>query len=109
MGDITVSPHPSADKLRQLGLGQLDEAEASLIEEHVSHCEPCGRTLADVGTDTFIHALRSSTRLPPLGGVTAAVDAADRATPVAIGGITSAEAAAPPELPPELLAHPRYR
>jgi WD40 repeat protein/serine/threonine protein kinase len=103
MGDATVSPHPSVEKLRQLGLGQLDEAEASAIEDHVSHCEPCGRQLADVGTDTFIDALRRGERLPPLFGATAALDGTDRATPAAAGGDT------PSGLPPELQAHSRYR
>src|SRR5579885_2110339 len=92
MDNLAESAHPSADKLRTFGLGQLDEAEATIIEEHVSHCEPCCRTLAGVGSDTFIDALRRSH--PPGPNPDA---------PLTAGG------AAPLSLPPELLAHPRYR
>jgi WD40 repeat protein len=100
MSDATVSPHPSVEQLRQLGLGQLDEAEASVIEEHVSHCEACGRTLAEVGADTFIHALRSGSRAAPLAEATAALG---------VTGKPPVEAAGPTSPPAELAAHPRYR
>jgi anti-sigma factor RsiW len=109
MSDITLPPHPSAEALRKFGLGQLDEPEASVVEEHVSHCEACGRTLADVGSDTFVHALRTGGRAPPLADATTALPAADPAVPAATDGKTSAEGASLIELPPELQSHPRYR
>jgi len=57
MDNVTQSVHPSVEQLRTFGLGQCDDAESSVIEEHVSHCEACCRTLADVGSDTFTDVL----------------------------------------------------
>ncbi len=65
MNQIAESVHPSVDQLRTFGLGQLDEAEASAIEQHVSRCEACCRTVADVRSDTFIDVLRSSSQAAP--------------------------------------------
>jgi hypothetical protein len=66
MDSLTESAHPSVDKLRTFGLGQLDEAEAAAIEEHVSHCDACCRTLAEARPDTLIEILKraAARRLP---------------------------------------------
>src|SRR5262245_51225588 len=92
MDRLAESAHPSVDKLRTFGIGQLDAAEASAIEEHGSRCDTCCRTLANVGSDTFIDALRSGSHAS--AGQT---EAPARPDPAPIG------------LPPELLQHPRYR
>jgi WD40 repeat protein len=94
--------------LYSFGLGQLQAVEASVIEEHVSHCEACARTVAQVGSDTFIERLRvarepapdSQATLPPV---------AERPEPLPEGAGTSADAPDSTALPPELLQHPRYR
>jgi serine/threonine protein kinase/WD40 repeat protein len=59
---IAESAHPSMETLRTFGSGQLDEAEATVVEEHISRCEPCGRTLAAIHSDSFIHLLRRAHR-----------------------------------------------
>jgi WD40 repeat protein len=94
--------------LQSFGLGQLQAAEASVIEEHVSHCEACARTVAQVSSDTFIERLRvarepapdSQATLPPV---------AERPAPLPESAGTSADAPDSTALPPELLQHPRYR
>jgi WD40 repeat protein len=113
MDSLTESVHPSVSQLRTFGLGQMNAAEAAVIEEHVSHCDACCRTLADVRSDTFIDILRSSSLSAP--GVPASeslTEAPDRPRPVADSGRTSADSPAEPDLisaPTELLQHPRYR
>ena len=98
MGDVPVPPHPSMDKLRQFGLGQLDGPEASTIEAHVAHCDECGRTLMDVGTDTFIAALRAGDRQAPLDGATIALPDSDLGSVAPDGSMSSPGAGPPREL-----------
>jgi WD40 repeat protein len=101
MSNLTGSAHPSVEALQSFGLGQLQAAEASVIEEHVSHCEACARTVEQVGSDKFIERLRaarepapdSQVTLPPLDERSAAL----------------AESPGSTGLPPELVQHPRYR
>src|SRR5579884_3143238 len=113
MNDVPLSPHPSVDKLRTFGLGQLGEPEVTLIEEHVSHCDACCRTLAEVRADTFVDILRSSSEV--VSGTDASeapTMAADEPVALEVGDKTSADSTAAPamiDLPPELLQHPRYR
>ena len=53
------SPHPSPAELHAYGLGQLPNDQASVIEEHISECEPCCETIADVSPeDTFVGLLQ---------------------------------------------------
>jgi WD40 repeat protein len=115
MDNMTGSPHPSVDKLRTFGLGGLAAEEASVIEEHVSHCKECCRTLAEVGSDTFIDLLQNARgksltaapTLAPKDGLSAG-----EAEVVPDGGQTSAAAPAAQAVsgvPPELATHPRYR
>jgi WD40 repeat protein/serine/threonine protein kinase len=106
MDRLTESAHPSVEILRSFGLGQLGEAEAEAVEDHVSHCEACCRTLARTDSDTFTDLLRN-------GRLAAASEAVTQAPglprPVADGGRTTAESSAESGPPPELLRHPRYR
>jgi hypothetical protein len=99
MNHPTESPHPSVQELRTFGLGLLEATAAAVVEEHVSHCEACCRTLAEVRSDTFIDLLRTARPAPAAGGATAGATEAAGAPPET----------APVVLPPELLRHPRYR
>jgi serine/threonine protein kinase len=112
MDRLAEIAHPSVDKLRTFGLGQLDQAEAVVVEEHVSHCEACCRTLAGIGADTFINVLRSSRDAPDVKASDALTLAPGRLEPSADGGRTSADSSGESvaaDLAPEMLRHPRYR
>jgi WD40 repeat protein len=109
MDRLTEPAHPSVEVLRSFGLGQLGEAEASAVEEHVGHCEACCRTLAEAGSDTFTDLLRRG----GLAGVNGAATLAAGSPPPAADG-TRASADSSDESawdgpPPALLRHPRYR
>ena len=53
--------HPSPNDLHAFGLGQLPPDEATAIERHISECEPCCETIADLSSaDTFMELLRSA-------------------------------------------------
>ncbi len=115
MSDRTEYAHPSVQQLRTFGLGQLGTEEASVVEEHISHCEACCRTLAQVGPDTLLDLLRAARPAPDAQGATVAPTEAEPAGNLVLAAqreSTSAEssdAPAPLGLPPELVAHPRYR
>ena len=109
MSDRTVAEHPSVADLRAFGLGQLAGDAASSVEDHVSHCPDCCRTLQGVGSDTLIHLVRAvaqpaipvEIRTVGLGSAAADLRA------------TAADASAGPDevadCPPSLRDHPRYR
>ena len=98
MEHVTESTHPSAEKLRTFGLGQLDEAESSAVEEHVSRCAACCRALAAVGPDPFTDLLRSSRLSPPT------IPVSEIVTQVyAAAGPPSAERRRPPASAPPAL------
>jgi WD40 repeat protein len=112
MDPLTESAHPSAGKLRTFGLGQLDGDEAAAIEDHVSHCEICCHTLAEVRSDTFIDVLRRGSEPSAAGATEAVTLPPGRPTPRAADGGTASEPPPSAEafgLPSELLRHPRYR
>ncbi|MBI1249080.1 protein kinase [bacterium] len=55
--------HPTPDQLNAYGLGQLPSDEATVIEKHISECEPCCETIADLaGNDTFLGLLQNAER-----------------------------------------------
>src|SRR5439155_21421922 len=83
-----LGQHPSDQQLADFLHGRLAPAEQTALEEHIAQCSQCCRALEAVPDDTLLEPLRS------------------RNTPV---GPRPSAAAAPPEAPPELLAHPRYR
>lgn len=57
--------HPSPTDLHAYGLGQLPPDEATAIERHISECEPCCETIADLSSaDTFIELLQSAEEEP---------------------------------------------
>ena len=69
MPELTTVPeqttHPSPTDLHAFGLGQLPPDEATAIERHISECEPCCETIADLSSaDTFIELLRNSEQEP---------------------------------------------
>ncbi len=57
--------HPSPEKLAAFGLGQLPPDQATLIEEHLTECEPCCETIFDLSSsDTFVDLLYKAKHAP---------------------------------------------
>jgi serine/threonine protein kinase/putative intracellular protease/amidase len=84
----TESIHPDPEVLAAFGLGRLDPAAQAVVERHVAGCAACCLTLGAVADDRLVVLLRQA-NTPPHG---------------------SAPGPGPgPELPRELLDHPRYR
>lgn len=53
--------HPSPDELSAFSLGQLPPDSAQQIEEHISHCDPCCETIANlISDDTFVDLLQEA-------------------------------------------------
>jgi serine/threonine protein kinase len=102
--------HPSADALRALAAGTLDDATAASVLAHLDECPDCCRAAAAQSGDSLLQRLRaahgrSSTPPPekPLAGVAGAV------APPTVGSATPASAdPANVTLPPELSGHPQY-
>ena len=78
--------HPTADALRQYGLGLVRDPERSRIEEHISKCSTCCDVLQNVDADTLVELARDA-----------------QATPAPLDTVVH------PDLPAELVDHPRYR
>ncbi|QDV62595.1 protein kinase domain-containing protein [Crateriforma conspicua] len=98
MPELTTVPeqttHPSPTDLHAFGLGQLPPDEATAIERHISECEPCCETIADLSSaDTFIELLQSADQEPN-------AQTADHQS-----GTTNQSSAGVPE---PLAQHPRY-
>lgn len=54
-------PHPTAEELAAFGLGQLSPEAAFTVEKHVTECEPCCETVAELSThDTFVGLLQNA-------------------------------------------------
>ncbi|MEM8667076.1 MAG: protein kinase [Planctomycetota bacterium] len=56
--------HPSPAELHAYGIGQLSPEESDVIEQHISKCEPCCETIADLSSsDTFVELLKEAEQL----------------------------------------------
>ena len=56
--DARQTSHPSADALRALALGNLDDETAELILRHLDACDECRREAAAQTNDDFLDQLR---------------------------------------------------
>jgi serine/threonine protein kinase/WD40 repeat protein len=89
--------HPTADSLAAFALGKLSDAEASAVAAHLESCPDCRRAAASAPGDSFIARVRDARpSQSPLSGTRLPRAAAHAPAP-------------PPNLPPELAQHPRYR
>ena len=52
--------HPSAERLRLFGLGELHGSDADVIETHVETCEDCCRTVLGLAEDSFLAQIRAA-------------------------------------------------
>jgi putative intracellular protease/amidase len=93
------STHPVREQLIQFALGKLDATTQAEIERHVAGCESCCRVVLAVPEDSLVQRLRSDE--------TAIANADTDPQPAQID---KTSAAAPtPQIPVELIDHPRYR
>src|SRR5262249_436700 len=100
--------HPRLEQLRAFDLGQLSPGEWGTIEHHLAGCDACCRQLEGLPDDPLVALLRTSVQQsgPPFGGGPAE-------TLTRVSGSTAGPATRPappgPDVPPELIGHPRYR
>jgi membrane protein implicated in regulation of membrane protease activity len=106
MSDVKLA-HPSREQLSAFGSGQLDDAGASAIADHLAACADCRTVLETLPADTFVAKLRSLTQPDaalPRGQIG---DCDPHEAPTCTGA--SVAPAGDFEVPAELAQHPRYR
>jgi tRNA A-37 threonylcarbamoyl transferase component Bud32 len=92
--------HPTPQELAAFGLGKLTGRAAAAVARHLEGCAACQQVVAGLPPDSF------------LGKVRAAGPAASVSPPgTGPGGATALpnRAAPPPDIPPELANHPKFR
>jgi serine/threonine protein kinase len=89
--------HPSPADLAAFAVGKLPDADAAAVAAHLESCPDCRRAAASAPGDSFVSRVRDARPSQPPGG-----------TQVPGAGARSL-AGPPPDLPPELARHPRYR
>lgn len=98
-GELTVPEqaiHPSPAELHAYGLGQLSYDQATVVESHISECEPCCETIADLSAgDTFVELLQEAEQLP----IDQNVDH---------DGLPTRPSSSSQDIPVPLAKHPRY-
>jgi predicted anti-sigma-YlaC factor YlaD len=58
--DAQPSPHPPAEALRAYGQGELDDASAEVVREHLEDCSDCRHQIAEMPPDSFVDRLREA-------------------------------------------------
>jgi serine/threonine protein kinase len=64
------TPCPTAQQLREYGLGKLSDPELNAIRDHLAGCPECSRKVAEQPPDSFVANLRAASPpkvLPPTG------------------------------------------
>ncbi len=96
--------HPDRSELEAFGVGVLDPARSTVVEQHVAACDSCCEAVRRAPNDSLVNQLReAAASIPPAAPPAAA--AADEETI----DCPSAAVAAPVEPPADLARHPRYR
>jgi hypothetical protein len=93
-----TADHPDLEELQAYGQGRLAPGAASALEEHLAVCESCCDLLDQAPGDSFAGRLRD-----------AGPDTLARPGQGTCTDLTGATVADVPAIPPELIAHPRYR
>lgn len=117
--------HPSLEQLAAFGAGRLEDGESAAVEQHLAVCEPCCHKLKVLPSDDSYVALIREAVCDTGSSIRQAIQpthptwAADANTPAgnepdtrAVETVLFASGVTPvvdPELPKELLEHPRYR
>ena len=96
--------HPAVEQLTAFGLGKLNSTAAAVIAQHLEGCQACRKAVELVPADTFIGLVRAA-RAPA-----ATSPSCPTPLPAEGQGLRAIQApVAPPELPPELAQHSKYR
>lgn len=100
--------HPPAPQLEAFALGQLDDAEAATVENHITICSECSSRVEHVPADGFARQVRSALARPDQSSRNCVTEAAANAR---LEPGTGATLPTTPEhgVPRELASHPRYR
>jgi hypothetical protein len=61
--DALQALHPTDQTLSSYGLGQLDDATAESVNQHLESCPDCRRRVAEVSSDSFLGRLRDAQAL----------------------------------------------
>jgi serine/threonine protein kinase len=83
---IRTAAHPSQETLVAFNRGTLPAGELSEVESHVAHCDSCCAALANLSEDRLVGLARQA----------------------AAGLPATADSLRLPDVPPELVDHPRY-
>jgi serine/threonine protein kinase len=97
--------HPADQTLHAYGLGQLDDASAEAVNQHLEGCADCRRRVAEISSDSFLGRLRDARDRPepPMPVVSSTTDRSGAA-----GERRSPAPSATGTLPPGLVDHPDY-
>src|SRR5262249_48884293 len=85
-GSAMTSTHPDAATLAAFGLGRLQGEERTAVENHIAECSDCCRALEGV-TDSLVDLARAAMGTNPMAQMETL----------------------PPDVPPALVDHPRYK
>jgi WD40 repeat protein len=100
--------HPSLDKLAAFDQGNLGPGEWLDIERHLARCASCCRQLETLPEDALSTLLRVSAGKPGSLPRTRVVETFEGSDP-SLDTPSSPKVPRAPEVPPELISHPRYR
>ena len=102
-----VSTHPTAQALALFGTGKLSATQTATVAAHLETCADCRNAVAGLPPDSFLGKVRAAkpggTQLPP-GPAPVRLAASP-----SIAGRPAAPSAAPANVPPELVNHPKFR
>jgi len=94
--------HPSAESLRALALGKLDDNTASVVMKHLDSCPECSREVAASTNDDLLHRLRQTHNRTIAPAPAAPPGGSDRRPQPPMGPTTLWT------VPPELADYPQY-
>ncbi len=96
--------HPTLHELADFGLGKLPERAAAIVAAHLDSCPACRKAVANVPPDSFLDKVRAakqeSSSFPP--GLAEAGNAPSSVSRPSMPAVSC------PDVPPELVRHPKY-